>query len=70
MPVLDGYQAAKQIRAMHVTSPILFTTANQVSQAEVKQLSIDYQAQVLSKPFSRSSIAKILREHHILPTVP
>ncbi|WP_243749241.1 ATP-binding protein [Mucilaginibacter agri] len=50
MPVMDGYQASKEIRASGVTIPIVALTANLLKEIEdqVKQCGID---DIVTKPF-------------------
>ncbi|MCW3119504.1 MAG: response regulator, partial [Chitinophagaceae bacterium] len=63
MPVMDGYEAAKKMRANGVTIPIVALTANLPNEIEedIKQIGID---DIVVKPFLPDELyGKVL--HHI-----
>ncbi|GLQ31841.1 ATP-binding protein [Litoribrevibacter albus] len=64
MPVLDGYQAAEQIRkdsGLNNKTPIVALSANALVEAHDKALSVGMNA-YLSKPFKKNELENILKE--------
>ncbi|KAJ3300282.1 hypothetical protein HK104_002481 [Borealophlyctis nickersoniae] len=69
MPILDGYQATHLIRTrLHCTSPVVITTANQVSgnleaQEKLRQIGAD---EAVGKPFMKDKLIEVLRRYNVL----